>query len=320
MSARITFHDFKPEGLSLREAVIQGLSRDCKTIPPKFFYDERGSALFDVICRQPEYYLPDVERVMLTRLAGEIAAYTGSGRVLIEPGAGNASKIRLLLDALKPVAYVPLDISFDYLKSAAQELVTAYPWLPVHAVCADYTHSLPLPEDLPEGLRLVFFPGSSLGNFEPAEALDFLSRVHCALGHGGMLLIGVDTKKPAPILDAAYNDAAGVTAAFNLNLLHRIRRELGADLDPRTFSHHAYYNSEAGRIEMHLVSQQAQHVRVNGHNFQFQNGETLHTENSYKYAPQEFLSLADRTGFRPRSHWLDRQGLFAVYLLEVADA
>ena len=320
MAQQITYHDLKPAGQSLRDAVIRGFSSERKTIPPKFFYDERGSALFDVICRQPEYYLPDVERALLTRLAGEIAAYTGTGRVVIEPGAGNASKVRLLLDALLPTAYVPLDISFDYLKRAARELVEDYPWLPVHAVCADYTDSLPLPEDLPAGLRLIFFPGSSLGNFEPAEALVFLKKIHAALGQGGMLLIGVDTKKSASILDAAYNDAAGVTAAFNLNLLHRIRRELGADLDPQAFSHQAYYNPEAGRIEMHLVSRQTQRVRVNGHSFLFRDGETLHTENSYKYSPREFLDLAAQAGFRSRAHWLDRRGLFAIYLIEVAAA
>lgn len=320
MSARITFHDLKPEGLSLREAVIRGLSSVRKSIQPKFFYDERGSVLFDSICRQPEYYLPDVERALLTRLAGEIVSYTGTGRVLIEPGAGNAAKVRLLLDVLKPAAYVPMDISFDYLKNATRGLVASYPWLRVHAVCADYTYALPLPEDLPEGHRMCFFPGSSLGNFEPEEALDFLKKVNLSLGKGGMLLIGVDTKKPAAILDAAYNDAAGVTAAFNLNLLHRIRRELAADLDPQAFSHQAYYDPEAGRIEMHLVSRQVQRVRVNGHCFSFRDGETLHTENSYKYAPQEFLALAALAGFRPRTHWLDPQGLFAIYLVEAVGA
>ncbi|MCU7796805.1 MAG: L-histidine N(alpha)-methyltransferase [Candidatus Thiodiazotropha sp. (ex Myrtea spinifera)] len=318
MTARITFHDLKPEGLSLHEAVISGLSRTQKSIPPKFFYDERGSELFDAICRQPEYYLPDVERAMLLQVAEEIEAHTGRQRILIEPGAGNAAKVRLLLEALEPSAYVPMDISCDYLKGAAHDLVMDFPWLPVHAVCVDYTHSLPLPSTLPEGRRLAFFPGSSLGNFEPVEALLFLKMVQKALGEEGMLLIGVDTKKPSEILDAAYNDAAGVTAEFNLNLLYRIRRELDADLDPDTFAHQAYYNQDAGRIEMHLVSRQLQRVRVNGQSFQFREGETLHTESSYKYAPDEFLSLAGQAGFKARCHWLDRQRLFAIYLFDVA--
>lgn len=317
MAAGVTFHDFKPAEQSLYDAVVRGFSQQRKSIPPKFFYDQRGSALFDAICLQPEYYLPDVERAMLERLGSAIAQLTGRRRVVIEPGAGSASKIRLLLDDLSPSAYVPMDISGEYLRHAAHELVAEYPWLPVHAVCADYTDSLPLPEILPQGPRLAFFPGSSLGNFEPEEAQRFLAGVRRLLGAEGMLLIGLDTKKPSEILDAAYNDAAGVTAAFNLNLLHRIRRELDTDVDPAAFAHRAYYNSRAGRIEMHLVSRQAQRVRVNGQSFQFREGETLHTESSYKYAPGEFLDLAGRAGFRPRCHWLDAQGLFAIYLLDV---
>lgn len=317
MAARITFHDFKSAAINLHEEVVRGLSRVRKSIPPKFFYDERGSELFDAICRQPEYYLPDVECAMLIALAEEIASHAGRQRIVIEPGAGNAAKVRLLLEALAPSAYVPMDISCEYLKSAAHDLVTEYPWLPVHAVCVDYTQSLQLPGSLPEGRRLVFFPGSSLGNFEPQEVLGFLRGVHGLLGAEGMLLIGLDTKKSTEILDAAYNDAAGVTAAFNLNLLHRIRRELDTDVDPAAFSHRAFYNSDQGRIEMHLVSRQTQQVRVNGQSFHFREGETLHTESSYKYAPAEFLALAGRAGFSSRCHWLDRHGLFAIYLLDV---
>jgi dimethylhistidine N-methyltransferase len=318
MSMQIHFHDFKPEGLSLHEAVVEGLSRDPKSIPPKFFYDARGSALFDEICRQPEYYPPAVERSMLAELAEEIARHTGQGRVVIEPGAGSAAKVRLLLDALTPSAYLPMDISCGYLKQSARALVADFPELAVHAVCVDYTHSLPLPGGLPDAPRLGFFPGSSLGNFEPAEACDFLSMFSRTLGQQGMLLIGVDTKKSHDILDAAYNDAAGVTAAFNLNLLHRMRRELEADVDPDAFTHDAFYNPQAGRIEMHLVSREAQQVRVNGCSFCFEAGERLHTESSYKYAPEEFLLLAESAGFRSRCHWLDPEGLFAIYLLDVA--
>ncbi len=312
----ITYHNYQPTTLSFRDAVINGLSRDSKSIPPKFFYDERGSKLFAKICEQPEYYPPLVERKLLERLAGKIASLTGTGRVLIEPGAGNAAKVRLLLDALQPAAFVPMDISFDYLKSTARELAGEYPWLPVHAACVDYTHSLPIPQQAPEGPRLLFFPGSSLGNFDPGEAGDFLSLVRNTVGDNGMLLIGVDTKKSELLLNAAYNDAAGMTAAFNLNLLHRMRKELDMDCNPENFEHRAFYNSEAGRIEMHLVSKHKQELRVNGHSFNLEAGESLHTENSYKYAPEEFISLASNSGFKEVSHWMDSDGLFAIYLFE----
>ncbi len=312
----ITYHDYKPATLSFRDAVIAGLSGECKSIPPKFFYDERGSKLFDRICEQPEYYPPLVERKMLSQLADEIASLTGTRRVLIEPGAGNATKVRLLLDALRPAAFVPMDISFDYLKSTARELAREYSWLPVRAVCVDFTHSMPIPEQTPEGQRLLFFPGSSLGNFDPDDAGDYLSLVRNTVGDNGMLLIGVDTRKSKSLLDAAYNDAAGITAEFNLNLLHRMRKELGMDCNPENFRHRAFYNSEAGRIEMHLVSRHKQELRLNGHCFNFEAGESLHTENSYKYTPEEFILMASRSGFRDVRHWVDRDGLFAIYLLE----
>ncbi len=312
----VSFHDHKPTGLSFRDAVINGLSRERKSIPPKFFYDERGSQLFDRICEQPEYYPPSVERRMLTRVAREIASLTGPGRILIEPGAGSAAKVRLILDALRPAAFVPMDISFDYLKSVATDLAEEYPWLPVHAACVDFTHSLPIPEQTPHGPRLLFFPGSSLGNFDRDDAGVFLNLVRDTVGDDGMLLIGVDTKKNETILNTAYNDAAGVTAEFNINLLHRMRQELDADLDPDTFDHLAFYNTLAGRIEMHLVSRENQQLRINGHCFHIEAGESLHTENSYKYTPGEFLALASRGRFKPVRHWVDDDGLFAIYLLE----
>ena len=318
MRRTVTYHDHKPKTLSLRDAVVDGLSKQPKSIPPKFFYDQRGSQLFEQICDQPEYYPPTVESKMLSYLSGEIAALTGRGRVLIEPGAGSASKVRLLLDMLRPAAYIPMDISFDFLKSAADELAQEYPWLPVHATCVDFTHSMPVPIAAPTGPRLVFFPGSSIGNFDHTEAEHFLSMIRETVGDDGMLLIGVDTKKYEPTLNAAYNDKAGVTAAFNLNLVHRMQRELGMDCDPELFDHRAYYNSQAGRIEMHLVSKAKQTMKLNGHRFELKHGETLHTENSYKYTPAEFLALASRSGFREQRQWSDRDGLFAIYLLSAA--
>ncbi|ALP53261.1 dimethylhistidine N-methyltransferase [Candidatus Tenderia electrophaga] len=315
MTEHVTFHDHSPKTLSLYEAVVQGLSRPHKMIPPKFFYDDRGSELFDAICAQPEYYLPAAEHRLLTRCADELADLVGGGRVVIEPGAGSLKKIRWLLDALQPSAYVPMDISHTYLQSAARQLAAAFPWLPIHAACVDFSHSMPLPRQVPEGPRLVFFPGSSLGNFHPPEARDFLALIRDTVGQDGMLLIGVDTKKPAAVLDAAYNDAAGLTAQFNLNLLHRIQRELKADCDPQGFRHHAFYNSAAGRVEMHLVSAQSQRLRINGHRFDFDAGESVHTECSYKYAPAEFIGLAADAGFVPVKHWLAQDDLFGVYLL-----
>lgn len=316
MMARITFHDHKPAALNLRDAVVEGLSRQNKIIPPKFFYDARGSELFDLICEQPEYYPPRVERRMLCGLADEIASLTGTGRVLIEPGAGNAAKVRLLLDPLRPCAFIPMDISCDYLRSSAIDLAQDYPWLTVHAACVDFTHSLPVPEEAPGAPRLMFFPGSSLGNLDQQEAREFLGMTRATLGDEGMLLIGIDTKKSEGVLNAAYNDSAGVTAEFNRNLLHRMRRELAADIDPDAFEHRAFYNARAGRVEMHLVSTRPQAFKVDNRRFEFAAGESLHTESSYKYTPEEFLSLASGCGFRPVRHWLDDERLFAIYLLE----
>lgn len=315
---QITFHDYQPAELNLRDAVIDGLSLTPRAIPPKFFYDQRGSALFEQICEQPEYYPPTVESRMLSELAAEIVALTGKNRLLIEPGAGSATKVRLLLDVLKPSAFVPMDISFDFLKSAANELAREYPWLPIHAACVDFTHSMPIPENAPDGPRLMFFPGSSLGNFDRADATDFLRMSRDAVADDGMLLIGVDTKKSPHILNAAYNDAAGITAEFNRNLLHRMRRELDTDVEPERFDHRAFYNPVEGRIEMHLVSREDQQLRVHGHRFMIAEGESVHTENSYKYAPEEFIAMAHESGFTPVQHWLAEDQLFAIYLLRAA--
>ncbi|MCG8038400.1 MAG: L-histidine N(alpha)-methyltransferase [Candidatus Thiodiazotropha taylori] len=314
----VTFHDHKQPALSFLDAVVEGLSQENKSIPPKFFYDERGSELFERICEQPEYYPPSVERKMLSGLSAEIASLTGQNRLLIEPGVGSGSKVRLLLDDLKPSAFVPMDISFDYLKTVAKQLAAEYPWLPVHAACVDYSHSLPLPDEAPDCPRLVFFPGSSLGNFDRTEAEEFLKMVREIMGDEGMLLIGLDTKKSECVLNAAYNDAAGVTAEFNKNLLHRMRDELDIEVDPRSFDHHAFYNAAAGRIEMHLVSKRDQLLRLNGCCFELEQGESVHTENSYKYEPEEFLDLASKAGMVEVRHWLAEEGLFGIYLLEAA--
>jgi dimethylhistidine N-methyltransferase len=316
VSPQHTFtHDLHPPPIDFAQAMVAGLAASPKAIAPKYFYDARGSALFEEICDQPEYYPPDAEREIFAAHGAEIAAALGDGVVLLEPGAGSAIKVRWLLEHLRPSAYVPIDISHEHLKLAVAELAVDYPWLRINAAVADYTHSLPVPEAAPDGPRAAFFPGSSLGNFEPADAAVFLRLVRDTVGRNGHLLIGVDRKKDGMVLDAAYNDAAGVTARFNLNLLQRANAELGADFDLDAFSHHAFYNAELGRIEMHLVSRRPQEVKINGNAFRFAAGESVHTENSYKYSPAAFTALAGRAGFRCRAQWADAREYFGVYLL-----
>jgi dimethylhistidine N-methyltransferase len=313
----ITFHDEDPGQASLREAVLNGLAAQPKSIPPKFFYDQRGSELFDAICEVPEYYPTRTEIGLLQTHAHEIAGLIGPQCLLIELGSGASKKVRLLLEALKPSAYLGIDISRDFLLQSTRQLAADYPWLEVHAACADFSQELALPGLSAGGGRnkLAFFPGSSIGNFEPGEAITLLDRLADILGPGGALLIGVDVKKDPQILNAAYNDAQGITAAFNLNLLERVRNELDTTLNPADFYHQAFYNSEQGRIEMHLGSRRAQRVRVARHWFEFARDETIHTENSYKYWVLEFQSLAAQAGYQPIRVWLDQDELFSVHYL-----
>lgn len=317
----VSFHDLHPEPAAFRAEVTAGLRRSPKTIPPKFFYDKRGSELFDEICRLDEYYPTRTEIGLLERHAAEMAAAIGDGTVLIEFGSGSSIKIRLLLDRLpKLAAYMPIDISKEHLLASAGELVRQYPRLKVEAVCADYTRPLELPGTglEPNGKRrCVFFPGSTIGNFEPEEAEMFLRQAAALVGPGGGLLIGVDLKKDAAVLHAAYNDARGVTADFNLNLLVRINAEAGGTFDLSAFSHRAFYNADAGRIEMHLVSERAQTVRIGDETFDFAAGEMIHTENSYKYDVEQFRALAGRAGFTARKLWTDDRQWFSLGYFEV---
>lgn len=317
--ATIEFHDLHPTPADFAAEVLAGLRRRPRYIPPKFFYDERGSQLFDQITALPEYYLTRAEVEVLAANAQEIARRVGTGSLLVEPGGGSCAKVRILLEGLRPCAYVPMDISREHLRAAAEQVAAEFPWLEVHASCADFTRAMLLPETAPEpeGPRVAFFPGSSIGNFDPEGAVGFLAAVAELVGPGGFLLIGADRKKDKAVLDAAYDDAAGVTAAFNLNLLRRMNRELGADFDPGAWRHRAFYNEAEGRIEMHLVSVPTQTVHVAGEAFAFAAGETIHTENSYKYGIEEFQALAARAGFAPEAVWTDAGGLFAVHLLRV---
>lgn len=321
MSARaIRFYDEQPSPATLRDEVLQGLAARPKRIAPKFFYDQRGSRLFDAICELPEYYPTRTEMAILRACAPEIREVTGADCTLIELGCGAGRKIRLLLDILRPRRYVGVDISREILLESAERLARDYPWLEVHAACADFSRRLELPSDASPERRLVFFPGSTIGNFEPCEALAFLERFRRLVQPGGALLIGVDLKKDARILHRAYNDSQGVTAAFNLNLLERLRTELNAELDPRGFRHRAFYNARAGRIEMHLVSRRDQEIRVDGRRFRFRAGESIHSENSYKYSIAEFHGLARRAGLQPVRVWIDPERLFSIHYLGVAGA
>ena len=301
---------------TLREVVLAGLSTQPKRIPPKYFYDREGSCLFEAICRQPEYYLTRAEIALLQDKAEAIARCIGPVACMIEPGAGCCTKARLLLGPLETAAYWPVDIDGETLAAATARLSAEHPALEVTAVQLDFTAAAgfsPLLPHLPaSGRRLVYYPGSSIGNAGPEEAVGLLKQFRTLAGPDGGLLIGFDLKKDAARLHAAYNDAAGVTAAFNLNLLTRLNRELGADFRLETFAHHAFYNAEAGRIEMHLVSRERQQVSVAEMPVMFEAGESLHTENSYKYTPQSFDALAAQAGFSIKNGWQDSEGLFAV--------
>lgn len=306
----------QPRPSEFARALLDGLSASPKHVPCKFFYDAEGSALFDRICELLEYYPTRTEIGLLTRHAGEIAQVMGPDIALIEFGAGSLTKVGLLLDALaRPRAYVPIDISGDYLRAMAARLAKLRPGLSVQPLIADFTKPLALPGELGDARRIGFFPGSTIGNMDGGEALAFLRKAAAVLKGGGML-IGVDLVKDPKILHAAYNDAAGITEAFNKNLLARANREQGAGFDLDRFAHYAFYNPRAQRIEMHLMSLAQQTVSVAEQKIRFAEGETIHTENSHKYSVDGFRELAVQAGFAPRRTWLDPDRLFSLHWLE----
>jgi dimethylhistidine N-methyltransferase len=311
-------HDSRGE---FADALLQALRTTPRSIAPKFFYDAAGSALFDRICALDEYYLTRTETTLLQRHAPEMAECIGSGADLIEFGAGSLHKIRLLLDALPTLArFVPIDISAAHLQAQVRRLQQDYPTLPITPLVADFTRPIRLPASPASARRRVgFFPGSSIGNFSPLEAREFLATA-AQLLRGGGLLIGVDLIKDPALLHRAYNDAAGVTAAFNLNLLARANRELGADFDLSAFHHYAYYQPQLQRIEMHLLSARRQTVRLCGERFEFSPGASLHTENSCKYSVEGFQALARQAGWQPGPVWCDAAGLFSVHWLAAPPA
>ncbi len=310
-------HDHDSDRDAFAADVISGLTASPKRLSPKYFYDHEGSRLFEEITQVDEYYPTRAELEILTDNAAEIAALIPDGASLIEFGSGACSKVRILLDAAPQLSsYVPVDISGDFLEFEAGALAKDYPNLPIIPVTADFTKVFALPDQVQDRARAGFFPGSTIGNFDPHDAASFLRNAADTLGKGAVMIVGVDLVKDPAVLHAAYNDKAGVTAKFNLNLLRRMNRELSGNFKLDTFEHHAFFNREKSRIEMHLASTKRQKVRVADSSFEFRAGETIHTECSYKYSPDTFRALARGASWKPVKMWTDRSGLFAVHALK----
>lgn len=313
------FVDLQPETEDFREAVLAGLALPQKSISPMFFYDAAGSKIFDQICESPEYYVTRTEIALMGDIQAELKSLVAPGSIVVEYGCGSSLKIRALLSALPdPAEYLAIDISKTHLITTIQEIAADYPDIRVGAICADFSDALEWPAQAnpDQADRLAFFPGSTIGNQTPDEAMEFLTRVRHMVGGDGSLLIGVDLKKDIDVLNRAYNDAAGYTAGFNLNLLDRMKRELGAVLDVSAFAHDAFYNEAMGRIEMHLVSQTDQTIQIGEESFSFKYGETIHTENSYKYSIEDFIELARKSGFGAVKSWRDAEDLFSIHYLK----
>lgn len=315
---KVHYHELMPAQDDFYNDVLNGLKSKTKSIPPKYFYDQKGSQLFDEITETIEYYPTRTELKLLQMHALEISQKISNCKVLIEPGGANFSKVSCLLNVISPEAYVPIDISKEHLEDAVIKLSREFSELNIHAVSADFTKKLDLPIDLTQKNQLVFFPGSTIGNFHPQDALKFLETVAHMLGQAGYLLIGVATKNDIPTIERAYNDKQGFTAQFNLNLLARINRELSANFDLSKWQHEAFYNKKNSRIEMHLISLVQQTVHFQDEFISFNAGETIHTENSYKYSIEEFRSLVIQAGFTFEQVWQDDDQLFCLYLFSYA--
>jgi dimethylhistidine N-methyltransferase len=315
-------HLFDPnmaKNQELLSEVLIGLSKFQKSIPPKFLYDQRGSEIFKKICRINEYYPTRSEMEILSKYSGEIADLMGPNTLLFEPGSGDGEKIQPILEKMiEPVGYVPMEICEEVLVEMTEKLKSNFPELLIHPVLGDFTLNLNLEHVFHghQGKRVTFFPGSTVGNFTPGEAIELLDRFRRAMGPHGCLIIGVDLKKDPRVLRQAYDDPEGVTAEFNLNLLERLNREAGSNFNPENFYHDALYNEKHGRVEMHLRSRISQLVKVHQTVFRFHEGESIHTENSYKYSTDEFIELGARSGFKIKKYWIDEKGLFCVYFFE----
>lgn len=307
----------KAETTDFLTDLIHGLEQRPRTLSPKYLYDERGSQLFERICELDEYYPTRTEIAILEANRAEIAGCLGSRCAVIEPGAGASVKTRILLKELRdPAAYVPIDVSGDFLKESSRKLAIDFPSIAIHPVCADFTQPLRIPRIPDARNQAVFFPGSTLGNFQPTDAATLLRRMRDWVLPEGKLLVGIDLIKDTRTLERAYNDVEGVTAEFNLNLLVRANRELGSDFDPRSFTHRATFDSKHSRIEMHLISKKEQGVKISGREFRFEAGESIHTENSYKYSLPRFRELASEAALAVTRHWTDPKKYFGIFLLE----
>jgi L-histidine N-alpha-methyltransferase len=303
-----------------RLEVCAGLRQQQRSIPPKYFYDAQGSALFEQICETAEYYPTRTETAILDQYSEEMMSLIGLPCALVEFGCGSAVKTPLLMRHMdSSAACVLIDICKPQLEQTEARLVAQFPNIEILAVCADYTQLEALPLPISSGLRpVIFFPGSTIGNYTPEEAQHLLRKAAKLIGPNGSMLIGVDCKKDPAILNAAYNDKASLTKAFNLNLLARMERELGAEIEPDGFTHYAFYNPVPGRMEMHLVSRFDQVIRISGEEFWIGAGESIHTENSYKYRPDEFQNLAKRAGWHSEKFWTDAKEFFSIHLLRVS--
>lgn len=313
--ANYAFHNLKPATIEMAREVLSGLRSAPKSIAPKYFYDARGSELFDQITELDEYYITRTEMALFDAHLKDIASRLPPDLCVVEYGGGSSMKIRRLLETLSPAVYVPVDISAEHLADNAEILHRDFPDIAIHPVCADFTQPFVLPDAVAGCNKLAFFPGSSIGNFEPQDAIQFLVNVRHTIGPAGSLLIGVDRKKAKDVLERAYDDAAGVTAAFNLNVLSHLNVALDANFDLNGFQHVVRYNQDAGCIQMFLKSLVDQSVVIAGETVVFDADEALHTENSFKYHPEEFLQLAAQAGFSQQHRWSDRQAYFSLYLL-----
>ncbi len=307
---------------SMYKEVIEGLSKSRKELPCKYFYDEHGSQLFDEICSLEEYYVTRTELDIMHKNIDEMSDVMGRKLMFVEYGSGSSEKIKIILDHVKGICtYVPIDISCKHLSKSAAQIASQYKQIEVIPVCADYNKPFSIPESKNNILhKIVYFPGSTIGNFHPDEARKFLKQIAEVAGPNGGLLIGVDLKKDSSILNRAYNDSRGITAEFNLNQLKHLNRELGTDFELDNFRHRAFYNSEQGRIEMHLISTENQTVSLNGTTISFDKDESIWTESSYKYSLAEFKSVAIDAGFSVKQVWTDENNLFSVQYLDVTDA
>ena len=320
-NGQVRLHNFEPEKERFLAEVMGGLRRPQKELPSKYFYDEYGSQLFERICTLEEYYIPRIETSIMEAHIDEMVELLGPRVLLIEYGSGDCAKVRILLDRLHhPVAYVPIDISREQLLRVTKGFASSYPALEVILICADYTSSFKLPVTRqPSDRIVVYFPGSTISNFDPIPAKHFLEHIAQVCGPGGALLIGVDLKKDPVVLHQAYNDSQGVTAAFNLNLLRRINRELDCDFQVEWFEHYAFYNPKEGRIEMHLVSLREQSVHLGEVTIPFAKGESIWTESSYKFNLDEFAQMAVAAGFKVRRVWTDAKQWFSIQYLVNAE-